>query len=188
MKSKLLLIVLFASLALTSIGQSPQVRPGKGMELIPGDMAEYSNTLYEGEKKTHLPSSIMISIGKQGEYEAVRMIMANGDKLQSVRTILFDLSKEKIKQGEVVETGTEKITICGKEYDCKWEKSVDNGMTATFWTSSQLPFEKYAKVVIEQDGKKQITELSFYDPMMVSQEFVKFQTKLQKLMSQANNK
>ena len=158
------------------------------MELIPGDIAEYSNTLYEGKKKTDLPSTIMVSVGKQGKHEGVRIIMAKGDKLISARSVLYDLSKEKAKKGKVIGSGTEKITICGKEYDCKWEKRIDNGISATFWTSSQLPFEKYVRVVIEQDGKKQITELSFYDPMMMSQDFIKFQTRFQKLMSQAANK
>ena len=184
MKSLLLLMVLYTSSALSSFGESPPIRPGKGMELIPGDVAEYSNTLYEGEKKADLPSTIMISAGKHGEYEKVRVIMADGDKLCSVNTVLFDLSKAKVKKGKVVDSGTEKITICGTEYDCTWEKRVDNGVTATFWTCSQLPFEKYARVVIEKDGKKQITELSFYEPMMMSKDFVKFQARLDKLMSQ----
>ena len=158
------------------------------MDLIPGDIAEYSNTLFKKKKKSDLPSIIMISTGKQGKYEGVRIIMADGDKLISNRTVLYDLSKEKLEKGKLIGSGTEKITLCGQEYNCNWEKRINNGVTTTIWRSNQLPFEKYARVVIEQDGKKQITELSFYDPMMMSQDFIKFQTRLKKLMSQVPNK
>ncbi|GEP46385.1 hypothetical protein [Brevifollis gellanilyticus] len=168
--------------------QAPQVRPGKGMEMVPGDFAEYTNTDYEDGKATPTPSTIMLSTGSDGSYEGVTIIMARGDELVSVRPIHYDLSKEKPKPGQLLEEGKTSLTIDGESHDCAWEKrKVEDGTVITFWTCPQLPFEKYAKVeVLYTDGKKRITELTTFGPDTLDLErHLAFNARLKKLFDQA---
>ena len=140
--------------------EAPQVRPGKGMDLIPGDFAEYSNTEHVGGKATKMPSTIMVSTGPAGPHEAVLILMARGDEFVSSRIVHYDLSKEKPKEGQLVEEGKTSLIISGESHECSWEKRKIDGITITYWTSPGLPFEKYAKVeVAYRDGKKRVTEL-----------------------------
>ena len=141
-----------------------QVRPGKGLEMILGDYAEYSNTLFAGEEKTILPSRIMIAVDIEGELNAVQVLSVEGDKLKSRSTIYYDRTQAKVEEGELLESGTETLTIGDKKFQCTWEKRRNQGEIGTFWKCSELPFETFAKVQMEQDGKKLVTELLHFGP------------------------
>ncbi len=181
--------VLFALLVpMITWAQAPQVRPGKGMEMIAGDFAEYTNTDYVDGKATPTPSTIMLSTGSDGPYEGVSIIMARGDEVVSARRLHYDLSKAKPKPGQLLEEGKTSLTIDGESYDCAWEKrKVEDGTIITFWTSPQVPFEHYAKVeVIYPGGQKRLTELTTFGPDTLDPEkHNAFNTRLKKLSEQA---
>ncbi len=132
--------------------------------MILGDYAEYSNTLYTGEEKTILPTKIMIAVDVDGELNAVQVLSVEGDKLKSRSMIYFDRSQAKVEEGELLESGTETITIGDKKFQCTWEKRRNQGEIGTFWKCPELPFETFAKVQMEHDGKKLITELIHFGP------------------------
>ena len=179
----LLLLMIVPSVAM---GQASAVRPGKGMSIIPGDFAEYSNTEYQGEKKTVLHSTIMLARGTQDDMEAVQVISVKDGKLLSNRTVFYDLTQEKVERGELLKSGRETVDISGKKYECTWEKRRDRNVIATFWRCSDLPFEKYAKVQMEaDDGRKMITELVLHGPDPSDNEAAqKFLKRLQDLIAQ----
>ena len=186
-----LLTILFSlSCLFPAWAQDAKVRPGKGMDLIPGDFAEYTNTEYVEGKATKLPSTIMMAMGPQGEFEGVVVLGAKGDELSSTQNVLYDLSKEKAKVGELLEEGKGNLTINGKSYDCSWEKRKNVDTVFTFWNCPALPFEKYAKVEVEiKDGKKRITELVYFGPdTSEDAKSREFQKRLQKLVKQAAEK
>ena len=142
----------------------PKVRPGKGLEMILGDYAEYSNTLYTGEEKNILPSRIMIAVDIEGELNVVQVLSVEGDRLKSKSTIYYDRTQAKVEEGELLESGTETISIGDKKFQCTWEKRRNQGEIGTFWKCPELPFETFAKVQMEQDGKKLISELVHFGP------------------------
>lgn len=173
----------------TMRADGPKVRPGKGMDLIPGDFAEYSNTEYFEGKATELSSTIMVSMGSQGEFQGVTVLFVKGDELTSAQNVLYDLSKERVKTGKLIDRGTGSINISGQSYDCVWEKRGNEDTTATFWTSPALPFEQYAKVEIEfKNGRKRTTKLVYFGPDTTESEKSRvFQKRLQKFIAQAAN-
>lgn len=170
--------------------QAPQVRPGKGMDMIPGDFAEYSNTEYVDGKPATMPSTIMVSTGQAGTHQGVMIIMARGDELVSSRMVHYDLSKARPKEGQVEAEGKASLTISGESYECTWEKRKIGDVTVTSWISPELPFEKYAKVeVVYADGKKRVTELTFFGPnALEAEKATAFNVRLKRLSEQAASK
>lgn len=156
----------------------PPARPGKGMSMIPGDYAEYTNTQFVGERKTTLPSTIMVAIGKVEGLQGVTVFSVSDGKLISKKDIFYDLTRAKVEQGELLETGKETLTINGKKCECTWERRRNQNVVGTFWRSPDMPFEKLAKVQMEaDDGRKMITELVLFGPDLANekgtQEFLK---------------
>jgi len=186
----LLVLLLFIIYPFTLRADGPKIRPGKGMDLIPGDFAEYTNTEYIDGKATELPSTIMISMGSQGEFQGVAVLVVKGDELTSAQNVLYDLSKEKPKAGELIEEGKSSLIIYGKSYECTWEKRKNGTTLATFWTCPALPFEKYAKVEVAlEDGKKRLTELTYFGPDTTEDAKSRaYQKRLHKLIKQAAEK
>jgi len=163
------------------------VRPGKGMDLVPGDVAEFYTVKYSSDGKVSAKlSSIMVAVGSQGAFEQVRILSVIDEKVKSSQTVLYDLSKERLEEGELVESGNETVKIHGKSYECSWQKRRSGASTATFWRCPELPFEHLAKMLMETpDGQKQITELVYFGPPDdETEESRNFQVRLKRLLSQ----
>lgn len=157
------------------------------MDLAPGDVAEFCTAKYASDGKVSAKlSSIMVAIGSQGSFEQVRLLSVIGEKVKSSQIVLYDLSKERLEEGELVESGKETVKVHGKSYECSWQKRRSGASTATFWRCPELPFEHLAKMVIETpDGQKQITELVYFGPPdEETEESRNFQDRLKRLLSQ----
>jgi hypothetical protein len=128
----------------------------------------------------------MIAAGSQGKFEQVRVLSVVGEKVKSSQIVLYDLSKERTEQGELVQSGTETITLLGQSYECSWQKRRSKEATVTFWRCPKLPFEHLAKMVLETpDGEKQITELVYFGPPdEETEESRRFQVRLNRLLNQ----
>ena len=163
------------------------VRPGKGMDLVPGDVAEFYTVKYSSDGKVSAKlTSIMMAVGSQGAFEQVRILSVIDEKVRSSQTVLYDLSKERLEEGELVASGSETVKIQGKSYECSWQKRRSRASTATFWRCPELPFEHLAKMVMETpDGQRQTTELVYFGPPDEETEGSRnFQDRLKRLLSQ----
>jgi len=164
-------LALLAFLPALAAEEIPNARPGKGMSLIPGDFAEYTNTQTKGDKTVGQITSIMVAVGQKDNHEGVMVINVRDGKPVSKRVVYYDLAKEKVERGELLENGEESLTIKDKTYKCTWEKRRDGETIATFWKSPDLPFEKYAKVqFVAPDGQKRTTELIHFGPDLADKE------------------
>lgn len=157
------------------------------MELVPGDVAEYSTDKYSSDGKVAAKqSSIMVAFGSQGEYEQVGILTVVDEKVVSSQTVLYDLSKKRVDEGELIESGLEVVKIRGKSYKCSWQKRRTKTATVTFWRCPDLPFEHLAKMSLETpDGQNQITELVYFGPPAEETEESRvFQDRLKRFISQ----
>ena len=168
------------------MAQSPSARPGKGMTIMPGDYVEMSNTSYQGEKKFDGPSTIMVALGTSNKLEKVMVMSVSGDKVLSASTVSYDLTKEKVEKGKLLDSGKETLVINGNKYECTWEKRRDQNTTATFWRCPGLPFEQYARVQMQSDdGRKLVSEVIIHGPKNPDDEKeMKFLKRLKALQAQ----
>ncbi len=157
------------------------------MELCPGDFAEFSTVNYSADGKvTTKPSSIMVAIGPQGDFEQVGILSVIGDKVIGSQAVLYDLGKKRVDKGELVAKGTEALQIHGQSYECSWQKRRSGKVTTTFWRCPELPFEHLAKMIVETaEGERQIVELVYFGPPdEETEESQKFQARLSHLLKQ----
>ena len=163
------LIIALASMTSTIWAQEQvraPARPGKGLSFALGDYAEYLNTVYSGDKITSQFTTIMIATGQEGNLFVVEMLTVIDDKLSSRRNSYYDVQKASVQEDELIQSSRETISIAGKKLECVWEKRRNPGGTGTFWKSPELPFDQYAKVVMEGgSGQKLVTELVNFGPV-----------------------
>lgn len=158
-------ILLLLAISPSALADPPRIKPGKGLTLLPGDFAEYTNVESKGEKTTRKFSTIMIALGGEQDRERVMLMQVRNDKLTSRSLIQYDLTKAGSDDGELLDSGKETLVVNGKKFECRWEKRGYETGTITTWKCPDLPFERYAKVRMErEDGMTLVTELIRFGP------------------------
>jgi hypothetical protein len=141
--------------------QAEKIRPGKGLEIIPGEFAEYTNILYKDNKKIkQLKSTIMIAIGSKDGLIRVRVVYVKGEKVVGNSMISYDPSKTRQKKGKLLGKKNKKIKIEGRLYKCTQEKRKYKDTIGTFLACPGFPFEGYYRVRWDSpEGEYLITQL-----------------------------
>lgn len=101
----------------------------------------------------------------EGPHDAVQTVFVQDGKVIAAHKLLYDLSKEKPENGELLEYGKETRNIDGKNYECTWEKRKLKNGTVRIWPSPEIDFEPGARTELYlDDGKICVTELFLIGP------------------------